>query len=467
MQNSEGHEVGWEKGKDMEEERPYWNMEMEPILNTPEMREIQLAKLRMFLRRLYDNAPFYRRKFDEWGVAPEKIASLEDFAKAVPLFDKEGLRAMVFEYGGDILAVLDQIMPVRVDDLDIMATTTGTTGVPTPYPMTWHDMVDVWGEAMVRGLWRAGVRSRDRILFCFALSMVIAGIPTMMGCHRLGAMAIPVGAEAGTDRILLMQTLFRGTVYSGTPSLADYLIEKCKEQGRDPKDLGLHTLFCGGEPGAGIPEVRKRLESAFGARIFDAGAGFGVSCDHPEYQGMHWTADDLALYELVDPETKESIPLEDGAEGEAIFTAMEGDGMSWLRTSLGDIHQVFTSPCPCGRTGIRYKVVGRTDDMLKVKGVIVYPAVVEGVVGGFVPRVTGQFRIVLTEKPPRVVPPLKIKIERGEDYPADKLPELEKEMQEAFHVKAKFTPEIIWAEPGELERSTYKGQVFEKLYEQR
>ncbi|MDY6796514.1 MAG: hypothetical protein SWK76_14740 [Actinomycetota bacterium] len=118
-----------------------------------------------------------------------------------------------------------------VDDLNIMATTTGT---PTPYPMTTHDMEDVWGEAMVRDMWRAGVRSRDHILFCFALSMVIAGIPAMMGCQRLGAMAIPVGAEVGTDRILLMQTLFRGTVYSGTQSLAEYLIEKCKEQEEIP-----------------------------------------------------------------------------------------------------------------------------------------------------------------------------------------------------------------------------------------
>jgi phenylacetate-CoA ligase len=450
----------------MSEERPYWNMEVEPILNTPQMREIQLAKLKVFLRRLYDGAPFYTKKFDEWGVVPEKIKSLEDFAKAVPLFDKEGLRAMVFEFQGDLLAVLDQIMPVSVDDLSIMATTTGTTGIPTPYPMSWHDMEDVWGEAMVRGAWRAGIRSHDRVLFCFALSMVIAGIPTMMGMHKLGCMAIPVGAEAGTDRIMLMQTLFRGTVYSGTPSLADYLVEKCKEQGRDPKDLGLHILLCGGEPGAGIPEVRNRLESAFGARIFDAGAGFGFSCDHEEYQGMHWTGDDMAMLELVDPDTKEPIPLEDGAEGEAVITVFAGDGMSWLRTSMGDIQQVFTSPCPCGQTGFRYKVVGRTDDMLKVKGAIVYPTMVEGVVGGFVPKVTGQFRIVLTEKPPRVVPPLKIKIERGEDFPAEKLPELEKEMKEVFHTKAKFTPEILWVDAGELERSTYKGQTFEKLYEQ-
>jgi len=450
----------------MDEDRPYWNMEYEPILNTPEMREIQLEKLKIMLRRLYDNAPFYTRQFDEVGLKPEKVKSFEDFSRAVPLFDKEGLRALVVDFGGDILKVIDQLIPVSVDDLNIMATTTGTTGMPTPYPMTTHDMEDVWGEAMVRGMWRAGVRSRDRILFCFALSMVIAGIPTMMGAHRIGAMAIPVGAEAGTDRILLMQTLFRGTVYTGTPSLAEYLIEKCNEQGRDPRNLGLRKLMCGGEPGAGVPEVRKRLEEAYGARIFDAGAGFGFSCDHDEYQGMHWTADDLAYYELVDPETKESIPLEDGAQGEALFTVLEGDGMAWLRTSLGDIQQVFTSPCPCGRTGFRYKVVGRTDDMLKVKGAIVYPSQVDGVISSFVPKVTGQFRIVLTEKPPRVVPPLKVKIERGEGFPEDKLPELEAELKEAFHARAKFTPEIIWAEAGELERSTYKGQSFERLYDE-
>ena len=450
----------------MNDERPYWNMEVERKLNTPEMREMQLARLKKLLGRLQDSAPFYAKQFEQTGLVPDKVKSFEDFSRSVPILDKEAIRNLVMESGGDILAVLDQIMPVSVDDLAIMATTTGTTGIPTPYPMTWHDVVDVWGEAMVRGAWRAGIRSTDRVLFCFALSMVIAGIPTMMGMYKLGSMAIPVGAEAGTDRVLLMQTLFRGTVYSGTPSMAEYLIEKVKSQGRDPKDLGFRILLCGGEPGAGIPEVRQRLEGAYGARLFDAGAGFGFSCDHEEYQGMHWTADDLAYYELVDPETKEPVPLEDGAEGEALFTVLDGEGMAWLRTSLGDIQQVFVSPCPCGKTGFRYKVVGRTDDMLKVKGVIVYPAMIEGVVSAFAPRVTGEYRIVLTEKPPRVVPPLKVKIERGDEFPEAKLGELASEMAEAFRAKAKCNPEIIWVEPGELERSTYKGQVFEKLYEE-
>jgi phenylacetate-CoA ligase len=443
-------------------------MEAEPNLNTPEMREIQLGKLKTLLERLYANAPFYRRHFDELGVAPEQITSLDEFSHRVPPFDKTVLRSLAEELGGDILATLDQIMPVTPDDLNIMATTTGTTGVPTPYPMTWYDVEHIWGEALVRGAWRAGLRSNDRVMHCFALSMVIAGIPTMIGMlRRLGAMCIPVGAEGGTDRILLMQSLFRGTAYFGTPSLLEYLIEKTPETiGREVRELGWRLLFCGGEPGAGIPEVRKRLENAYGGRLVDAGAGLGVSCLHDEYQGMHWLGEDYSYYELVDPDTKEPIPLEDGATGEALFTILDGHGMTWLRTGLGDIHQVFTSPCPCGQTGFRYKVLGRTDDMLKVKGVIVYPPQIESVISSFTPRVTGAFRIVLTEKPPRVVPPLEIKIERGEESPADRLDELGEEIVEAFHTRTKITPQIIWVEPRELERSTYKGEVFEKLYEQ-
>jgi phenylacetate-CoA ligase len=181
---------------------------------------------------------------------------------------------------------------------------------------------------------------------------------------------------------------------------------------------------------------------------------------------MHWLGDDLCIYELVDPGTREPIPLEDGARGEAVFTNIEGDGWIWFRTSLGDIHEVKMSPCPCGRSGFRYRIVGRTDDMLKVKGVIVYPNVIAGMLQGFAPRLTGHFRIVLTEKPPLVIPPLKIKIERGADYPIEKLGDLEKELLEAFHNKMKVTPKILWQEPGELARSTYKGQAFEKLYEE-
>lgn len=452
----------------MDQDRPYWDMEIEPKFNSPEMAPIQLNRLKTMLGRLNAGAPFYTRLFGENKIDPGKINSFGEFKEKVPLFDKKALLELLGECGGDVVKTIDQIIPIPVDDLDWFATTTGTTGVPTPYPMTNNDVQNIWGEVMARGGWRAGVRKADRVLFCFALSMVIAGVPTLIGFQKLGVTMLPVGAEAKSERILMMQGLFRGTIYAGTPSLAEYLIEQSpKLTGKPVSELGFRALVCGGEPGAGIPEVKKKLESAYGCRIFDAGAGFGCSCDHAEYQGMHWLGDDLAFYELVDPETKEPIPFEDGAKGEALFTSLLGDGWVMVRQSMGDIHQVFTEPCPCGRTGFRYKVIGRADDMLKVKGVMVYPSHIKGVIQEFIPRVTGEMRIILDEKPPRVVPPLKIRLEYGEDMPEDALLALENEIADAMSRKLKIHPKIIWAGPGSLERSHYKGQTFEKVYEEK
>lgn len=454
----------------MTEDRPYWNMEIEPLLNTPQMREVQFERLKIMLKRHYANAPFQRKRIDAAGIDVDgldrKAWSLEDLLKGIPVYDKQGYREHAEACGGDLIRLMEEEMPVSVDDLVMVNSTTGTTGEPTPYPLTMKDIFDVWGETLCRGLWRGGLRRQDRILHCFALSMVIAGTGTLMGLTKTGAMVIPVGAESGTDRIFQMAKFFKPTVFFGTPSLATYIIEKAPEKiGRDARSLGIKLLACGGEPGAGVPELRKRLEGSFGAKLLDTGAGHGVSCDHPEYQGMHWLADDLCIYELVDPDTREPVPLRDGARGEAVFTNIEGDGWSWLRTSLGDIHEVTMSPCPCGRSGFRYRIVGRTDDMLKVKGVIVYPAAITGLLETFAPRVTGEFRIVLTERPPMVTPPLKIKIEHGTDIPAERITDLEKELLEAFHIRLKIRPQIIWQKPGELERSTYKGKKFEKLYE--
>lgn len=452
----------------MNQDRPYWNMEIEPLLNSPDMEKIQLQKLKTLLARVKAQAPFYSKMIQESGLDPDNLSSMEEFKEKIKPFDKQSLRQLVADCQGDFLKALDHIMPISVPQLDWIATTTGTTGVPTPYPLTNSDIQNLWGETMVRGAWRAGVRPEDRVLFCFALSMVIAGVPTMLALQKLGVTMLPVGAEAKSERILLMQNLFRGTVYAGTPSLAEYLIEQApKLINKDVGQLGFKALICGGEPGAGIPEVKAKLEKAYKCRIFDAGAGFGFSCDHEEYQGMHWMVDDLAYYELVDPDTKEPIPMENGARGEALFTTLDADGWVMIRQGMGDIHQVFTDPCPCGRSGFRYKVVGRADDMLKVKGVMVYPTNIKGVINEFVPRVTGEFRIILDEPPPRVVPPLKIRVEHNEGITGADLEALEKEMVEAMSRRIKISPSIIWTEPGSLARSHYKGETFEKTYEKK
>ncbi|MBT8342552.1 MAG: phenylacetate--CoA ligase family protein, partial [Desulfatitalea sp.] len=189
--------------------------------------------------------------------------------------------------------------------------------------------------------------------------------------------------------------------------------------------------------------------------------------DYPEYQGMHHIADDKAILELVDPATLEPVPFEHGAKGMVVQTTLEAEGMLWFRETFGDIFQVFTEPCPCGQTGFRYKVVGRVDDMLKVKGVMVYPASIDGVITGFAPRVTGEFRIILDEPPPRVVPPLKLKVEYGEQVKENELESLAKEMEGKMHDRLKISPKIQWVPPFSLERSEGKTKFFEKTYEEK
>ena len=146
-------------------DRPYWNMEIEPLLNTPEMEKIQLEKLKKMLGRLKDNSPFYGKMMDGYNFDPETLSSFEEFKEKIDPFDKQSLRDLVASCEGDLIKALDQLMPIRVEELDYISTTTGTTGVPTPYPMTNKDIEMLWGEMLARGAWRAGVRPQDRVLF--------------------------------------------------------------------------------------------------------------------------------------------------------------------------------------------------------------------------------------------------------------------------------------------------------------
>ncbi len=451
----------------MDLERPYWNMEVESKFNTPEMKQIQNDMLVKNIQTAYNAIPLNKRRMDDAGVKPSDIKSLDDLQK-IPVYGQTELREIIGEIGLDMNKILEMIMGEAKDDIYVMAATSGTTGLPTPYPVTRRGM-PMMREFNNRMMWRCGVRPGDKLVLAFGLSMFLAGTPTLLSLQEFpGITIIPVGAEAGTERIIMFSRLFGGNVMMCTPSLALHLIERAPEiTGDSVKELGFKILLCGAEPGAGIPEVRKRIETEYGAKLFDGGAGIGVSCDHPEYQGMHWIGDDFVYYELVDPDTGKNVPMEDGATGLGVFTSLDaqGGGIMGLRMTMGDVHQVYTSPCPCGKSGFRYKIVGRTDDMLKVKGVMVYPAQIKNVVESFLPRTTGEFRILLDEPPPRVVPPLKIKIEFGEGLNKEDQDQLNKEMEEKMHREVKIRPAIEWIEPMSLERSDKKTQYIEKLYE--
>lgn len=448
----------------MSMDRKYWDMEAESLLNTPQMREIQLAKIKSLLTRLYDAKPYWKERMDKAGLRPDRIASLEDFSRAMPIMDKAERRQLILDCDGDVLKMVDRTIAVPLDKVVLMAATSGTTGDPTPYPFTTRD-IQVYSDLFSRMLWRIGIRPGNRILHAFGLSMWMAGVPYVEFMQNIGVCVLPVGAEAGSERMLRFIRQFKPDTLFGTPSLVEHLIEKTPEiLGLPVERLGIKRILCAGEPGAGIPEVRKRIETAYGAKLFDHGGALGVSCDYAEYQGMHHLADDKYFIELVDPETLEPIPFENGAQGMMVTTSLDFEGMLWCRETFGDIWQVFTDPCPCGRSGWRYKIIGRVDDMLKVKGVMVYPAAIDGVITGFVPRVTGEFRIVLDTKPPRVVPPLKLKVEYGENIKENELETLSKEIEEKMHATLRITPKIIWVPPYSLERTSGKTKFIEKAY---
>jgi phenylacetate-CoA ligase len=445
-------------------------MEVEPRLNTPGMKKLQLAKLKSALKWQYENTPFNRKRFEKAGVTPDDIQSFEDFAAAIPPAGQVEIREIITEVGFDMDKLMIELFgQERFDDLYLLTTTSGTTGIPTPYPNFNASIADAQ-EIMCRAAWRMGVRPGDRIGLCFGLCMHAAGTPQVLWYKNFpGIMIIPIGAEAGTEKILQFIQLFKVNVFTGTPSLALHLIERCPEVLNMPiKNLGIKTLILGAEPGAGIPEVRRKLETEFGAKVFDAGAGYGCSCDHDIYQGMHWLADDYAHYELIDPETGVSVPMENGATGIMVGTSLNPKAAVWfdMRFTMMDIHQVFTDPCPCGKSGFRYKIVGRADDMLKVKGVPVYPASIEGVIHSMPEHLTGAFRIILDEPPPRIVPPMKLKVEYTENTREADLPKIEKQLADNMHAILKIRPAITWLKPNTLERSDKKTQLLEKTYEE-
>jgi phenylacetate-CoA ligase len=446
-------------------QRSLWNEEIE-AMSRERMRELQLDRLKRQCVYCFTHSQFYRDKFRRAGAEPEDIKDFQDFER-IPLTTKDEHRAAQEEsierFGNpyELLACAPRDKIVRINS------TSGTTGTPTLYMLTRHD-VDVVNEMHARKYWRAGIRPGHVMLQALSLSMFTGGLPLSQGIMNLGACVVPVGIEGGTQRVLDFTRLTDPDALIATPSFGQYLIEKCPDiTGRPAHELGLKWFFCAGEPGGSNPEVRKMLAEGFGAKVFDHTGGghafHGISCDEPPEQssGMHFVSEDHCLLELIDPDTKQGLPLENGATGEMVFTFLDWEGGPFLRYALGDILELTTDPCSCGMPGVRFKIMGRADDMLIVKGANVYPQAIQNTIYQFRPQVTGALRIVLDRPGPLVTPPLRIRLERGpETTPAD-LPELEARMSARFKEELRISPQFIWVEAYALPRESKKTQLVE------
>jgi phenylacetate-CoA ligase len=454
------------------------NFYLVPELNTMSqegIRRYQEKKMTKQLKYCYESSELYRQKFDEAGARPEDIKTIDDLRR-LPIFmtkddERKSAEDSLQKYGHPF--GLHLCAPV--EDLYLTGTTSGTTGTPTfSYTFTEKDL-DFFGRQIGNRLALSGVGKGDRVAFFFALG-IYATTMTLWGLRGLGALPIDIDARAGTDLLLKFIDITRPTYLACTPSLAEFLIDKTpKALNKEVKDFRLKGLLTTGEIGIAIPEIKKKLESAYGCRAYDywapAGNAPGTSCDSDEYYGLHAVAPDVCTSydDLVDPITKEPVDSDvDGAIGEMVHTSLQREACPAVKYAYGDTVQIFTKECPgCGFKGKRAKVIGRADDMLIVKGVNVYPAAIKDIVTTFVPDVTGEMRIVLHNPPPRVVPPMRLKIEHGRDIDQADLPGLANRISGALHDKMKMRPEIEFVEPGALPKETRKTPVFEKKYEQK
>lgn len=446
----------------------YFDEKMYRMQGTAEMRELQEKKLIKNLNDNFNNNEVFRLACMAKGIQDlSNIKTIRDFQNAFPVGGESRSQMEALIKGplwkGSLKDTMAYVQGVKPEDFVLMCATSGTTGIPTPYFFTEKSMRTM-SEGYSRGCYMSGIVPGETVVHALALSMFGAGIPLVETFIRLGITVIPVGAEVGKEKLIQFSEYFKPTVIFCTPSYAQYLVDTVPDK---IKSLNFKRVVCGGEPGAGIPEVRKKIQDGFGCPLTDMMGLIGglalASCDLEEYAGMHHLSDDLYFFELVDPETKEPVPFEDGAVGQMLATTLEGPVSP--RGSSGDVAQVFTEPCQCGNPGWRLKIIGRTDDMLKVKGVIVYPSHIDDAVTHFSPRVTGEFRIVLDVPPPRVEPPLKLKVEYGESVKEEELDALATEIGDYMHNKLRIRPKINWVPPMSLERTALKTRFIEKTYE--
>ena len=334
---------------------------------------------------------------------------------------------------------------------------TGTTGTPSWVGVTRRD-VQAWTEMVARAFRTMGATREDVVIHGSGLNLFVGGLPIQDAFERIGTTVIPIGTGASEKAVQAMNTLGVTALHS-TPSYARYLAEYVREKvGRDPREFGLRKVFVGGEPGGGEPAFREHLESEWGARVTE-GLGnadmapvlFG---EEPGTGGMRFTGGQHVLVELIDPDSGESIAAEPGVTGELVYTSVDRECCPLVRFRTRDLVRV-TARATDGAPLIR--CIGRTDDMLIVLGVNVFPSAIRDVVQALHPRTSGAVQILLPTKGPRVQPPLRVEAEWGEQ-PGDH-EELRGSIESTIRARLSVPASVNLVPPGSIERSEMKSQL--------
>jgi len=424
----------------------YWNEKIEtmPIV---ELRKHQLKKLKEQVKHCFENSKFYRQKFDNAGLKPESIKTLDDIQK-IPFTVKNDLRDN-YPFG---------MLSVKPTDIVEIHASSGTTGNPIIGAYTKND-VDVWQELMARSIYTTGGRKEDVIHIAYGYGLFTGGLGFHYGAQKIGTMIVPVSGGMTQRQIKLMKDL-GATVLCCTPSFAVYLAETMAKEGINPKKyLKLRIGHFGAEPWS--EKIRERIEKELGIEAFDVYGltelcGPGVSIECNEHKGLHiW--EDHFIVETIDSETGEV--LSPGEEGELVFTTLTKTGIPMLRFRTRDISVIETEKCACGRTHARMiRIRGRSDDMLIIRGVNVFPSQIEYVIMGF-PELAAQYQIVLERPEALDVFTIKVELtEKTSQSTQEELNALKRRIRQKVQNITGLSPIIELVKPGEIPRTAGKAK---------
>lgn len=416
-----------------------WNEYIE-LADREKLRSIQNERLVEMIERIYYNVPFYRKKLQEKGIEPGDITSVEQL-KDLPFTTKEDLRDN-YPFG---LFAVPQSEIVRVH------ASSGTTGKPTVLGYTRKDL-QTWSEVVARSLTMAGVGKADLIQVAYGYGLFTGGLGIHYGAEKVGAGVIPISG-GNTKKQIQIMTDFGATAIACTPSYAAFLGESIQNAGINPDDIKLKAAICGGEPWS--EGLRNQIESLLNVKAYDIYGlseiiGPGVSMECHCQNGMH-IFEDHFIPEIINPETLEVLPY--GELGELVFTTITKEAIPLLRYRTRDLTRLHADKCSCGRTLVRMeKCIGRSDDMLIIRGVNVFPSQIETVLLEM-SEITPHYQIVVDRV--NNTDSLAINVEMNDQFWSDEIKEIEKVKKRIHDNLASLigiNAKINLVEPGTLER---------------
>jgi phenylacetate-CoA ligase len=420
-----------------------WNENVE-CMSAEKMEEMQLKRLQDVVRKAYQNVPYYHKRLQKQEVVPEDIHTLQDIEK-LPFTTKSDLRD-AYPFG---------MFAVPSEDIVEVHTSSGTTGKPTVSGYTERDL-DIWGEVMARALTMAGANKSDLIQNCYGYGLFTGGLGIHYGTQKLGATVIPISAGNTQRQIEILQD-FGSTILTCTPSYALYLAEVLEEQGIKSSDLKLKAGVFGAEMWTEEmrEEIEKRLNlSALNIYGLTEIIGPGVAQECIQKTGLH-IFEDHFYPEIIDPKTHQKLP--NGERGELVLTTLTRDGMPILRFRTRDITTLRRDKCECGRNLVKMdRITGRSDDMLKIRGVIVFPSQIERALLR-IPNLEPQYQIIITR--PQQLDELEVRVETSPAFFSDEVKhveEVKKNIEMKIHAEIGLRVNVNLVEPQSLPRSDGK-----------